>query len=887
MNMWCHLPTGFKNRHALLYALLVVLIVVFTTSILFNGIAHAAQDTNKTINFQGRLLRASGAVVPDGNYNLQFRIYQDGTGSAAGNPNGSLRWTESHINNNTGSGVKVKNGYFSVTLGSRTTFGSSIDWNQDTLWLSMNVAGSSNACTSFGGGSCVADGEMLPMKRLTATPYSINSGAVGGKTIDELVQLGQGVQTDNGDGSSLFVNKTGTGNLVQLQSNGTDSFTVNNAGSLTMGSAADQSISVTTATSGEGKSLTIKAGDAAAGSELGGGDIVLQAGEGDGAASSGNVIVRANDNSSTGTFQVQNSNGDAVLNVNTQSGRVSVGSLAFVPAIEDSEATYSLWDENDAYGTAYDDGTGVNLGTIFKSDTPGVVTGVKFYSPAGGNANGTDIGKLWSCVSQNCTGAQGGTELANVTFTESNTSEGWKSAEFSSPVRIEPGINYIVTYYTSTGVYHAAPNYFATAHNRAPLTAPSNIDTPNGVYVDASTGFPTTTFGKTSYWVDVTFQPDDFTYDQISSDNGLIIASNGGLTLGSAASAAKVQGSTVAIEGTDSVSLHGNGVSVLTAKNIGGQASVGIGNSGSANNALDVTGNINSSGEYRIDGQTALTDSSLTFNGDAPSSVTSADGQSLTIDGKAGVAIESNGETSATFNSSNVKIGSDSGQPTLLTLDTSSTAPTGLDEALLGSMYYDTALGKVQCYEQAGWGACGASPDTFVSLSPEYANAVMNGADIGTISSDLCSDELNINDGSSAQPTICNTDETYNFYKWTSAESTAQIRSIYVTYQLPANFKEFVAGSTSLMGRTDGANANVNYQVYRDSDDDGLISCGSAIPVSTGASSAWQTASATGGSDPSTCGFEPGDSMLLRVNLAAHGNANAFVSNLKFTYSNN
>jgi hypothetical protein len=164
----------------------------------------------------------------------------------------------------------------------------------------------------------------------------------------------------------------------------------------------------------------------------------------------------------------------------------------------------------------------------------------------------------------------------------------------------------------------------------------------------------------------------------------------------------------------------------------------------------------------------------------------------------------------------------------------------------------------------------------------------MNGADIGTITSDLCSDTLNINDGSSSQPTVCGTDETYNFYNWTSAESTDQTRSIYITYELPANFKEFVAGSTSLMGRTDSTDASVSYQVYRDSAANGLISCGgSPVAVSTGAQSTWQEATATGGADPETCGFEAGDGLLLRINLTAKNGANAYVSDLGFVFSNN
>src|SRR5690348_6265825 len=105
--------------------------------------AHAVAGINQQFNFQGRLLNAQGAAVPDGNYNLQFKIYQDGTGNAAGNPGGTLKWTESWLNS-VGKGVQVKNGYMSVELGSITAFGSNVDWNQDTLWLSINV-GNTNA----------------------------------------------------------------------------------------------------------------------------------------------------------------------------------------------------------------------------------------------------------------------------------------------------------------------------------------------------------------------------------------------------------------------------------------------------------------------------------------------------------------------------------------------------------------------------------------------------------------------------------------------------------------------------------------------------------------------------------------------------------------------
>src|SRR5690606_18880083 len=112
------------------------------TMLIFANSSYAARGINQTINFQGRLLTASGAVVPDGNYNIQFKIYKGGSGSSAGNPDGTLAWTESYINDGGNDGVEVRNGFLSVNLGSLNPFGSSVDWNDDTLWLSMNVAGS-------------------------------------------------------------------------------------------------------------------------------------------------------------------------------------------------------------------------------------------------------------------------------------------------------------------------------------------------------------------------------------------------------------------------------------------------------------------------------------------------------------------------------------------------------------------------------------------------------------------------------------------------------------------------------------------------------------------------------------------------------------------------
>ena len=237
----------------------------------------------------------------------------------------------------------------------------------------------------------------------------------------------------------------------------------------------------------------------------------------------------------------------------------------------------------------------------------------------------------------------------------------------------------------------------------------------------------------------------------------------------------------------------------------------------------------------------------------------------------------------------NVQIGSGitGGPTTLLTLDRSASAPVAVNnDALLGSMYYDTTLGKLQCYESDGWGACGSSPDNVVTISPEYTNAVMHGTGVGTMISDICSSTLNINDGTSGQPTVCGSNETYNFYKWTSPQASTQTYSIYITYQLPDTFKTFASGSTSVMGRTDSTNSTVQYQIYRSDLISGLTPCGTTNSISTGVQSEWQVKTASGASDPSTCGFSAGNSIVFKISMTASQNANAYVSNLNFTFSN-
>jgi hypothetical protein len=219
-----------------------------------------------------------------------------------------------------------------------------------------------------------------------------------------------------------------------------------------------------------------------------------------------------------------------------------------------------------------------------------------------------------------------------------------------------------------------------------------------------------------------------------------------------------------------------------------------------------------------------------------------------------------------------------------MTLDSYAGAPfSGVNPTLLGSMYYDTTQGRIQCYEQDGWGSCGSAPNNSVIMVPEYGNAVLSAgtaADlhIGTMTANMCS-------GSSRfgiQPTegtVCAATEEYNYYRWTSGQTTAQSYSIIAKYQLPPTFKNFLDLNTiQLAGRVSSTtDATIQYSVYGNTG----TQCGTTTSVANGAANTWSTVSL--GGDETTCTFAGGDIMTIKIDVTSKNNAYAYVSNVYFT----
>jgi hypothetical protein len=137
----------------------------------------------------------------------------------------------------------------------------------------------------------------------------------------------------------------------------------------------------------------------------------------------------------------------------------------------------------------------VELGVKFRSDVPGYITGLRFYK---GPANvGTHVGNLWT---------SSGTLLASVTFTN-ETASGWQQVNLSTPVQISANTTYVASYHTSVGRYALDQSYFASSSaSNPPLRALANGEQgPNGIYKLGASGFPSSTFNASNYWVDVVF----------------------------------------------------------------------------------------------------------------------------------------------------------------------------------------------------------------------------------------------------------------------------------------------------------------------------------------------------------------------------------------------
>lgn len=159
-------------------------------------------------------------------------------------------------------------------------------------------------------------GEIHYFDDIVITDLSAASAASSiniGKTNAKIITIGNANQIGatsilGGSGISLNAgagNLTLTGGAINATGSAASSL-MTTAGALTLTSAAAATWSISTASSGDGGDLTIRAGNAAASGNNNGGNLLLEAGTPNGTGVAGGIVVRPQTDSAT-AFQIQNS----------------------------------------------------------------------------------------------------------------------------------------------------------------------------------------------------------------------------------------------------------------------------------------------------------------------------------------------------------------------------------------------------------------------------------------------------------------------------------------------------------------------------------------------------------------------------------------------------
>ena len=155
---------------------------------------HAITTVPAKMNFQGRLTNNAGNILPNGTYNMRYRIFN--TASA-----GTALWTETRLVS-ASAGVTVTNGLFSVQLGDVTPIPASLftQNTQGTLYFEIELPTPATATTTS---PAWTEGAMSPRNQLASSAYAFNSETLDGLDSEAFARIGSdnsysGVNTFNG-----------------------------------------------------------------------------------------------------------------------------------------------------------------------------------------------------------------------------------------------------------------------------------------------------------------------------------------------------------------------------------------------------------------------------------------------------------------------------------------------------------------------------------------------------------------------------------------------------------------------------------------------------------------------------------------------------------------
>ncbi|RKT55095.1 DUF4082 domain-containing protein [Saccharothrix australiensis] len=155
----------------------------------------------------------------------------------------------------------------------------------------------------------------------------------------------------------------------------------------------------------------------------------------------------------------------------------------------------TVWDDfTTPVEPAVADTAAVEVGAKVRFDGRGEVLGVRFYKGPGNT--GTHTGSFWSAT---------GLLLATGTFTDETTT-GWQTLTFLSPVSVQANTTYVVSYHAPNGRYAVDPGFFGNQASYGGIRALAHgEDGGNGVFRYGG-GFPSASHNRNNYWVDVVYR---------------------------------------------------------------------------------------------------------------------------------------------------------------------------------------------------------------------------------------------------------------------------------------------------------------------------------------------------------------------------------------------
>ncbi len=161
--------------------------------------AEAAQSIPYKVNFQGRLTDNSGNIMPDGQYNIKFRIFDDPSA-------GSNVWQEDWVRGAADRRITVENGLFNIQFGTYTALSPSLFSGTFPLYLEVELPTPATATCSTNGCAVFTEGPMTPRQALASSAYAFNSDTLDGLDATAFAQL---TAANTFTGANLFAPTTG------------------------------------------------------------------------------------------------------------------------------------------------------------------------------------------------------------------------------------------------------------------------------------------------------------------------------------------------------------------------------------------------------------------------------------------------------------------------------------------------------------------------------------------------------------------------------------------------------------------------------------------------------------------------------------------------------